>query len=53
MYRLNYVGEEKLEYIKVGVKKWLKKTVFRCKKVDAKNGYRKKSMEKYDFRWFG
>ena len=39
MCRLNCVGEEKSEYINVGVKKWLKKTVFRCKKVEAKKGY--------------
>ena len=40
MCRLNCVGEEKSEYINVGVKKWLKKTAFRCKKVEAKKGYR-------------
>ena len=39
MCRLNCVGEEKSEYINVGVKKWLEKAVFRCKKVDAKKGY--------------
>ena len=39
MCRLNCVGEEKSEYINVGVKKWLKKTAFRCKKVEAKKGY--------------
>ena len=39
MCRLNCVGEEKSEYINVGVKKWLKKMVFRCKKVDANKGY--------------
>ena len=39
MCRLNCVGEEKSEYINVGVKKWLKKTVFRCKKAEAKKGY--------------
>ena len=38
MCRLNCVGEEKSEYINVGVKKWLKKTAFRCKKVEAKKG---------------
>ena len=32
-------GVEKSEYINVGVKKWLKKTAFRCKKVEAKKGY--------------
>ena len=36
MCRLNCVREQKSEYINVGVKKWLKKTVFRCKKVEAK-----------------
>ena len=40
MCRLNCIGEEKSEYINVGVKKWLKKTAFRCKKVEAKKGYR-------------
>ena len=39
MCRLNCVGVEKSEYINVGVKKWLKKTAFRCKKVEAKKGY--------------
>ena len=39
MCRLNCVGEEKSEYINVGVKKWLKKTAFRCKKVEEKKGY--------------
>ena len=38
MCRRNCVGEEKSEYINVGVKKWLKKTAFRCKKVEAKKG---------------
>ena len=41
MCRLNCVGVEKSEYINVGVKKWLKKTAFRCKKVEAKKGYQK------------
>ena len=40
MCRLNCVGVEKSEYINVGVKKWLKRTAFRCKKVEAKKGYR-------------
>ena len=44
MCRLNCVGEEKSEYINVGVKKWLKKTAFRCKKVEAKKGYQKYNM---------
>ena len=39
MCRLNCVGVEKSEYINVGVKKWLKKMAFRCKKVEAKKGY--------------
>ena len=39
MCRLNCVGEEKSEYITVSVKKWLKKTAFRCKKVEARKEY--------------
>ena len=39
MCRLNYVGVEKSEYINVGIKKWLKKTAFKRKKVEAKKGY--------------
>ena len=39
MCRLNCVGVEKSEYINVGVKKWLKKTAFKRKKVEAKKGY--------------
>ena len=46
MCRLNCVGEEKSEYINVGVKKWLKKTAFRCKKVEAKKGYPKYASKK-------
>ena len=39
MCRLNCVGVKKSEYINVGIKKWLKKTAFRYKKVEAKRGY--------------